>query len=99
MHLGVAKSAPLAEKTTAEWIMELIGIDVTRREVQAEPWLFAGKDRRQPIHAAKRELFEQRKDSDEKHGATEKNGKVPLGKPLTKSEMHRDTSEPIGAVT
>jgi hypothetical protein len=29
-HLGVAKSAPLAEKTTAEWIMELIGIDVTR---------------------------------------------------------------------
>jgi hypothetical protein len=30
MHLGVAKPAPLAEKTTAEWIMELIGIDVTR---------------------------------------------------------------------
>jgi hypothetical protein len=29
-HLGVAKPAPLAEKTTAEWIMELIGIDVTR---------------------------------------------------------------------
>ncbi len=29
-HLGVAKWAPLAEKTTAEWIMELIGIDVTR---------------------------------------------------------------------
>jgi hypothetical protein len=28
--LGVAKPAPLAEKTTAEWIMELIGIDVTR---------------------------------------------------------------------
>ena len=29
-HLGIAKPAPLAEKTTAEWILQLIGIDVTR---------------------------------------------------------------------
>jgi hypothetical protein len=29
-HLGVAKPTPVAEKTTAEWIMELVGIDVTR---------------------------------------------------------------------
>jgi predicted Zn-ribbon and HTH transcriptional regulator len=29
-HLGVAKPAVPAQKTTAEWIMELVGIDVTR---------------------------------------------------------------------
>ncbi len=29
-HLGVVKPAPVAEKTTAEWILHLIGIDVTR---------------------------------------------------------------------
>jgi hypothetical protein len=29
-HLGIAKPAPVAEKTTAEWIMQMIGIDVTR---------------------------------------------------------------------
>jgi predicted Zn-ribbon and HTH transcriptional regulator len=29
-HLGVVKPAPPAEKTTAEWILQLVGIDVTR---------------------------------------------------------------------
>jgi Putative transposase/Transposase zinc-binding domain len=29
-HLGIAKPAPVAEKTTAEWIMQMMGIDVTR---------------------------------------------------------------------
>lgn len=29
-HLRVAKPAPVAEKTTAEWILQLVGIDVTR---------------------------------------------------------------------
>ena len=28
--LGIAKPAPIAAKTTAEWIMQMIGIDVTR---------------------------------------------------------------------
>jgi predicted Zn-ribbon and HTH transcriptional regulator len=29
-HLGVARPAPMPEKTTAEWILQLTGIDVTR---------------------------------------------------------------------
>jgi hypothetical protein len=29
-HLGIAKPTPPAEKTTAEWILQLTGIDVTR---------------------------------------------------------------------
>jgi predicted Zn-ribbon and HTH transcriptional regulator len=29
-HLNIAKPAPVVEKTTAEWIMQMIGIDVTR---------------------------------------------------------------------
>ena len=29
MHLGVAQPQPAAKKTTAEWILQLVGIDVT----------------------------------------------------------------------